>query len=93
MIASNLAAMLSAANVAREREEARVTASGSLTDEQIKVVGQEHNTAVLRRWLLSVPARLMRSARRWYPRLARGMSHKQEFWALHRYLAALGASG
>ncbi len=57
------------------------------------MVGQEHNTQVLRRWLLSVPARLVHGGRRWYLRLARGMSHKQEFWALHRYLAALGAGG
>ncbi len=56
-------------------------------------LGQEHNTQVLRRWLLSVPARLVHGGRRWYLRLARGMSHKQEFWALHRYLAALGAGG
>ena len=92
VIASNLAAMLSSAHVARERQEARV-ALGSLTDEQLRAVGQEHNTRVLPRWLLSVPARLVRSGRRLYLRLARGMFHKQEFWALHHHLVALGASG
>ena len=85
-LASNLAAMLAAASVAREPEEARVATAGSLPDERIQVVGHDRNTQVLRRWLLSVPHRLVRGGRRRYLRLAREISHEEEFWALHRYL-------
>ncbi|HUY25336.1 MAG TPA: hypothetical protein VMV09_08560 [Candidatus Saccharimonadales bacterium] len=72
-------AMLSAANVSRERQEAQAAASGTLSAEQFAEVGQPHNTAVLRRWLLTVPARLARSGRKLYLRLARGMFHKRDF--------------
>ncbi len=85
-LASNLAAMLAAASVAREPEEARVATAGSLPDEWIQVVGHDRNTQVLRRWLLPVPHRLVRGGRRRYLRLAREISHEEEFWALHRYL-------
>ena len=79
MIASNLTAMLSAAKVARERQEAKAAAGSTLTPEQLEAVGQEHNTQLLRRWLFSVPARLVRSGRCLYLCMARGMFHKQEF--------------
>ena len=82
VIASNLTAMLSAANVSRERQEAQAASGGTLSPEQLAVVGQPHNTAVLRRWLLTVPARLVRSGRTLFLRLAQGMFHKREFWAL-----------
>jgi hypothetical protein len=60
VIASNLTAMLSAVNVSRELQEAQATAGGTLSAEQLAELGQPHNTAVLRRWLLAVPARLVR---------------------------------
>ncbi len=93
VIASNLTAMLSAVNVCRERQDAQAAAGGTLTPEQLAAVGQPHNTAVLRRWLLTVPARLVRSGRRLRLRLARGMVHQQEFWALHYYVGRLAPSG
>jgi hypothetical protein len=93
VIASNLTAMLSAGNVCRERQEAQAAAGGTLSPEQLAGVGQPHNTAVLRRWLLAVPARLVRSGRRFYLRLAQGMFHKQEFWALHQHILNLVPSG
>jgi hypothetical protein len=88
-IASNLTAMLSAVNVSRERQEAQAAASGALSPEQLAEVGRPDNTAVLRRWLLTVPARLLRSGRKLYLRLARGMFHKREFWALHHHILNL----
>jgi hypothetical protein len=89
VIASNLTAMLSAANVSRERQEAQAAAGGTLSAEELAAVGQPHNTAVLRRWLLAVPARLACNARQLRLRLAHGMFHKQEFWALHRHVLNL----
>jgi len=89
VIASNLTAMLSAANVARERQVAQVTAGGTLSAEGLAEVGQPHNTALLRRWLLVVPARLVRKSRQLRLRLAQGMMHKQEFWALHHHILNL----
>ena len=88
-IASNLTAMLSAANVARERHEAGATADAEPPAEHLAKAGQVHNTAVLWRWLFTVPARLVRSGRRLYLRLAQGMFHKRELWALHHYLLRL----
>ena len=93
VIASNLTAMLSAANVARERHEAEAAAGADLPAEHPAKAGQVHNTAVLRRWLFTVPARLVRSGRRLYLRLAQGMFHKREFWALHHYLLRLAPTG
>jgi hypothetical protein len=52
-------------------------------------VGQPHNTAVLGRWLLAALARLVCNARQHRLRLAQGMIHKQEFWALHRHILNL----
>ncbi|MHB1837063.1 MAG: transposase, partial [Solirubrobacteraceae bacterium] len=93
VIASNLTAMLSAANVVRERQEAQAASGGTLSPEQLAVVGRPHNTAVLRRWLLTVPARVVRSGRKIYLRLAQGMLHKRDFWALHHHLLNLAPSG
>jgi hypothetical protein len=93
VIASNLTAMLSAINVARERQEVQSAAGGTLSAEELATVGHPHNTAVLRRWLLTVPARLVRSGRRLRLRLAQGMVHKQEFWALHRHILNLAPAG
>ena len=92
VIASGLTAMLSAANICRERQQAKVAAGGSLTPEQGAEVGQPHNTQVLRRGLLSVPARLVRSGRRLCLRLAQGIFHQQGFWALHHFVPRLPAS-
>jgi len=89
VITSNLTAMLSAVNVCRERQKAEAAAGGTLSPEQLAAVGRPHHTAVLRRWLLTVPARLVRSGRTLYLRLAQGMFHKQEFWALHRHILDL----
>jgi len=89
VIASNLTTMLSAANVSRERQEAQAASGGTLSAEQLAEVDRPHNTAVLRRWLLTVPARLVRSGRKIYLRLAQGMFHKREFWALHRHILHL----
>ena len=55
-------------------------------------MGQSHNTAVLRRWLLAVPARLVRNARQLRLRLAQGMLHKREFCGLHHYLLHLASA-
>ncbi|MGC8473564.1 MAG: hypothetical protein ACP5PW_04045 [Candidatus Dormibacteria bacterium] len=93
MIATNLTAMLSAVNVCRERQEAKAAAGGVLSDEQLAAVGQPHNTQLLRRWLFSVPARLVRGGRRLRLRLAPGMLHKEEFWALHHHLLRLALTG
>jgi hypothetical protein len=93
VIASNLTAMLSMVNVARERREAQPAAGGTLSAEELAAVGQPHNTAVLRRWLRAVPARLVCKARQLRLRLAQGMFHKQEFWALHRHILNLAPAG
>jgi hypothetical protein len=93
VIASNLTAMLSAANVARERHEDGAIADAELPAEHLAKAGRVHNTAVLRRWLFTVPARLVRSGRRLCLRLAQGMFHKREFWALHHYLLRLAPPG
>jgi hypothetical protein len=45
------------------------------------------------RCLLAVPARLVRHARQLRLRLAHGIFHKQEFWALHRNILNLASSG
>lgn len=52
-------------------------------------MGQPHNAAVLRRWLLTVPARLVRNARQLRLRLAQEIFHKREFWALRRHILNL----
>jgi len=44
---------------------------------------------VVRRWLLAVPARLVRSGRRLNLRLAQGMFNKREVWAPHHHLLHL----
>ena len=93
VIASNLTAMLSAVNVARERQVAQEAAGGTLSAEVLGAVGQSHNTEVLRRWLLAVPARLVRKSRQLRLRLAQGMMHKQEFWALHYHIINLAPAG
>ncbi|HUY56169.1 MAG TPA: transposase, partial [Candidatus Nanopelagicaceae bacterium] len=93
VIASNLTAMLSAVNVARERQAAQEGAGGTLSAEALGAVGQSHNTEVLRRWLLAVPARLVRKSRQLRLRLAQGMMHKQEFWALHHHILKLAPAG
>ena len=92
VIASNLTAMLSAVNVAREQQEAQTAAGGTLSAEELAAVGQPHNTAVLRRWLLAVPARLVLNARQLRPRLAHGRFHKRESWALHRRVRHLAST-
>jgi hypothetical protein len=53
VIAANLTAMLSAVNVAREREQALAPAATSIGAGALAEVGQPHNTAVIRRWLLA----------------------------------------
>jgi hypothetical protein len=93
VIASNLTAMLSAVNVAQERQAAQAAAGGTLSAEELVEVGQPHNTALLRRWLLAVPARLVRKSRQLRLRLAPGMVHKREFWALHHHILALAPTG
>ena len=93
VIATNLTSMLSAVNVCRERQEAKAAAGGVVSDEQLAAVGQPHNTQLLRRWLLSVPARLVRGGRRLRLRLASGMFHKEEFWALHHQSLRLALTG
>jgi hypothetical protein len=93
VIAANLTAMLSAVNVARERKEAQASAVTAVSTAELAEVGQPHNTAVIRRWLLAVPARLVRKSRQRWLRLAQGMSHKGEFWALHRHILNLVPTG
>ena len=79
VITTKLTSMLSAVNICREQQEAQAAAGGSLSHEQLAAVGQLHNTQLLRRWLLSVAARLVRGGRRLRLRLASGMFHKEEF--------------
>lgn len=76
--------MLFAAALVRKRREAGATAGAELSDEHLVKAGQVHRTAVLRRWLFTVPPRLVKSARRLYLRLAQGVFHKVECWALSR---------
>ena len=73
-------------------DEASVAGDG-LTAEHRAKVGQVHNTGVLTRWLFTIPARLVRSGRRPYLRLAQGMFHKREFWALRHYPLRLAPAG
>jgi hypothetical protein len=80
-------------SVPREQQAAQAAASQTLSPEELAAVGRPHNTAVLRRWLLAIPARLVRSAMRVYLRLAQGMYHKREFWALHHYIVDLALAG
>jgi len=93
VIAGNLAAMLSAVDVVQERRQAEAALGRALNEEEVATVGRPHHPAVVRRWLLVVPARLVRSARRLQLRLAQGMFHKQQFWALHRLLLSLAPTG
>ncbi len=93
VIATNLTSMLAGVNVGRERPEAYAAAVGILPDEQLAAVGHPHNTQLLRRWLLSVPARLVRGGRRLRLRLAPGMFHKEEFWAPHHDVLRLDLTG
>jgi hypothetical protein len=100
VIATSLISMLSAIEVHRQQQLARAeaerrAAAGEGVDahEEIAAAGQSHNTPFPRWWLINLPARVLRSARRRYLRLAPSWRPAIPFAALYHHLQLLPAPG
>jgi hypothetical protein len=96
VIATNLASLLSAQAVlvnhqALMEQLALAEAEEDLVRPAHHAGGKvaRHNSGLLRRWLIDIPARLIRGGRQLRLRFARGMTWKSTFWATYSRLRLL----
>ena len=94
-IAHNLISLLSlvVADVNHRRLQVRLEASPEPPPRPAAERVVNHNTALVRRWLLTVPGRVLHSGRRIILRLARGMSWASTLLDTYQRLRLLTSSG
>jgi hypothetical protein len=93
VIATNLLSMISAVQ-AQENHRALLELAAHAQEEEDLVRPAaarvaRHNTGLLRRWLIDIPARIVKGGRRLRLRLASGMAWKSTFWATYGRLRML----
>ncbi|MGH7698580.1 MAG: IS1380 family transposase [Candidatus Dormibacteria bacterium] len=96
VLATNLASMLST-QAATVNHEALVEQAAQAEDEADLVRPAHHqggkvarhNSGLLRRWLIDIPARLIKGGRQLRLRFSRGMTWKSTFWATYSRLRLL----
>ena len=96
VIATNLASLLSAQAAFVNREALMEQAAQAEEETDLARPAHHaggkvarHNTGLLRRWLIDVPARLIKGGRQLHLRFARGMTWKSTFWATYCRLRLL----
>ncbi len=96
VIATNLVSMLSAQAAAVNHQA--LLEQAALAEEEADLVRPphhsghkvaRHNSGLLRRWLIDIPARLIKGGRQLRLRFGRGMTWKAAFWATYGWLRLL----